>query len=516
MKILGVLLAVCASLAPSIRAASVSHNETSKIYVHIPFQLHDPDGFHHVQAEFGFSTMSGSLAEYVYYLEHSLCTPLQLNKTEGYPVHEAGLIAPFILLANDGSCSAVTKARHAQQVGASALIIASDRCVCEDTTNCAAKDKDDCEKKPEPLVNDGSGSDISIPTFLIYQGVGQLLKDELKNKNQSALMELVWGLPPEGIAQENLALSYHLWTTAHDPLVDMDTYYNLRTVAKAFAGKAQFAPRYSIIDGKRFRCDQERAEDGPCDHLCTNGGRYCAVHAKDLSGHAIVKETLRRLCIWNHYGDSELSKKPQPDAWWEYILYHKERCSTAHEFANEGCVADAMKYAHVDAPAIESCMLDAGDVDTDNTNSLLEDMLTKQKQSSVVALPAITLNQRVLDHMSSWSLFDSLCFSYWNSNTAVTPPICETCYSCPNKIGCVEAGHCVGYSGNGHHHIPAAGDKSSSRQRRHGWGFFWFFIVVFAAGGGAYYYYKQQQDRNGYGDRRVSPFQEYLQLHGDE
>jgi hypothetical protein len=498
------LLQLLAFLGLSRHILAETNSSTSKVYVHIPFHLHNPSGFAHVQAEFGFQHTSGSIAEYVYYLDDHLCSPLAFNKTEGYPSHNQGLNPPFILLANAGTCSAVTKARHAQQVGASALIIADLHCNCDDKDCTKAFPKSECQEKDPKLVNDGSGNDISIPSFLMFKGITSQVKEKLV-QNQPVLMELVWGLPKDATKDASLALWYHLWTTAYDPLVDVLTYHNVRAVSKALKGHAKFTPRYSIIDGTRFKCVNGPQENGPCDHLCTNKGRYCTTHATNLSGHAIVKETLRRLCIWEHFA------KENEDPWWEYVLYHKEHCSEPHYFANETCLTKALVHANVDSHTVEECMKDAGDTEADVANTLLDEMIQKQKQSSVVALPAITVNQDVLDHMSSWSLFESICRRYWDSKVS-TPEICVKCGACPNIVGCIEEGHCVGFHDKSDNENNAPTDKKENKRKKayHGWRFFWFIVISCLCGLG-YYQYKQQ---HGYGDRS-GPFQGYLQLSSD-
>ena len=505
MRFFGYLLALLGIAGPVFAANAT----TSRILVHIPFQLHNPDGFDHVQAEFGFQHSSGSIAEYVYYLDASLCNPVFFNKTQGFPAHDQGFQAPFILLTRAGTCSAVTKARHAQQIGASALVLADTLCRCGDK-ECIDKFKDDeCLNESPSMVNDGSGSDISIPSFRIYKTLAQSLVEQLK-KNQPVLMELLWGLKQDvGESPDTIPLYYHLWTTAYDPLVDMETYTNLRAVAKAFEGKAKFSPRYSLINGSRFNCDKTAEEDGPCDHLCTNHGRYCTVHAKDLSGHAIIHETVRRLCIWKHYGEEKKS-----EVWWDYILYHKEHCSEPHHFADEDCLKNSLAHAKVDQHVVDECMKDAGDIEGDVSNSMLDDMIEKQKHSSVVSLPAITINRRVLDHASSWSLYETICTEYWASKSRTIPKVCETCGACPNVIGCLKAGKCVGFSNK--ERIPdpetGGGDGKSSKKKKsgHGWKFFWF-LSFCLLGGGAWYYYKKRDE---FGERG-NPFHGYLQLSGE-
>ena len=180
------------------------------------------DGFEHMKAQYGFETIpEGSIAEYVYFIDHDLCEPI-MNRTIGFPEHEHGFKTPFILFTKDLHCSAVTKTRHAQQIGASALVIGYTYCDCSDPY-CGSDDDDDdprssCTDEMPPLRNDGSASDVSIPTFLLNYNTSETLKHRLRH-NEKVLMEVQWGLRLEN--DTRIPLYVHLWTRAWDPLIDV-------------------------------------------------------------------------------------------------------------------------------------------------------------------------------------------------------------------------------------------------------------------------------------------------------
>jgi hypothetical protein len=316
---------------------------SSRITIQIPFHLHDPHSLDHVQADFGVTKPVGSIAAYLYYAPHPICSE-EFNRTDILPQHDLlQQQQPFILMALDGDCSAVMKARNAQRAGASALVIAQQHCRCSDK-NCTSAFGPDCRDEEPVLVDDGSAADVSIPSFLLYRTIATAIQAEVA-KGQSVLLELTWGISTGTIDKP---VSYELWTDGHDDLVDYITYRHFQMVGSAFNDSvAQFAPRFQLIDGKRFKCNEQVQEDGPCDHLCTNHGRYCAIHATNLSGHAIVKETLRRLCIWQH----------APANYWDYLLYHRLNCQDAHQFVGDECVSQALAHATIAAAQITECMV---------------------------------------------------------------------------------------------------------------------------------------------------------------
>ena len=483
----------------------------SKILLHIPFKLHQADGFDHVQAEFGFPNSQGSLAEYVYFIDHPLCSPIDGNRTIGYPTHHKGLETPYVLLVDNGGCSYVTKARHAQMAGASGLLIAQGQCLCRNQACIDAQEGDDqpqCIEGTPLVTNDGSGQDISIPTFMIFKDLAHPLKHHLRQDDAPALVELQWGLRPvvdDQPADDCLPLSMKLWTTAYDPQVSLKEYQQFRTVSTALEGKVHFAPTYSLIDGNRFNCPHSQSEDGPCDHLCSNGGRYCTTHAKDLSGYAIVVETLRRLCIWSHMDKKQEGnwERKDPTKWWDYVLYHKEHCQDdPHDFADEACISKALEHAKIDGKTIDSCMDESGAPGEDVPNAILDEMLQHQQRSGIVSLPAMTVNRQPLDHFSSNELFTVLCAEYYNDPNVKVPDLCKKCAPCLNTIECLESGGKCDSRWTDDNYIPS--DKKKKKNKKsgkhgHGHKIFWSFCGVVIIGAAAIRY-KRLQDEN-LGDR---------------
>jgi hypothetical protein len=88
MTMTGLWMLLCVPAFAAALSAKASNSSTptfvanSRIMVHIPFHLHDPNGFPHVPAEFGLvsSLTEGSISTYMYYVESNLCEPLQFTK----------------------------------------------------------------------------------------------------------------------------------------------------------------------------------------------------------------------------------------------------------------------------------------------------------------------------------------------------------------------------------------------------------------------------------------------------
>merc|ERR1712032_1333831 len=99
-----------------------------------------------------------------------------------------------------------------------------------------------------------------------------------------------------------------------------------KAAAVGLDSHAYFTPHMYIYDGVMSGC---RAQDGSnmCYNLCTNDGRYCATDPDNdldngISGADVVTESLRRICIWKNYGESDGVGKE----WWDYVNEFMFRC----------------------------------------------------------------------------------------------------------------------------------------------------------------------------------------------
>ena len=195
-----------------------------------------------------------------------------------------------------------------------------------------------------------------------------------------------------------------------------------------------------IYDGILSGCVGEDGQN-ECYNLCTNDGRYCATDPdndldRGISGADVVAESLRRMCIWGHYGKSDGVGAP----WWDYVNEFMFRCNTEQYFSNKKCVSDAMAHAKVDGKVIDRCMSDSGGLEGDSANTLLEEQLHAKDKSGVVILPAMYVNRvSIRGSLEFPVVFKAICAGY-ASGTA--PPVCSTCSNCPNQKECIANAYC--------------------------------------------------------------------------
>lgn len=257
----------------------------------LPKELKKEDGYDHREALFGIPPYGGSIQQQVYYTDQSLCDG-NLDKTKGFPARENGapLVSPFILMIDRGGCTFVEKVRHAQRAGAAGVLIADNTCQCS-AENCTSESSVLCEMTEPVMADDGSGSDISIPSFLLFKQDADPIKDTLK-ANNIVRVEMKFSLPTPDSRVE-----YDFWTTPKD-FTSRNIEGNFKSAALALGKDAFFTPHMYIYDGETAGCRNSLGHND-CFTLCTNSGRYCATDPDDdlesgLSGADVVKESLRR------------------------------------------------------------------------------------------------------------------------------------------------------------------------------------------------------------------------------
>jgi len=117
------------------------------------------------------------------------------------------------------------------------------------------------------MADDGSGADISIPSFLMFKRDADKLKAEVQ-LNRPVQVEMSWSLP-----KPDDRVEYELWTTPSD-IVSREFLNNFQKIAEKLGNRAYFSPHMYIYDGTRAGCQGTGGEGSACYNLCTNNGRY--------------------------------------------------------------------------------------------------------------------------------------------------------------------------------------------------------------------------------------------------
>jgi len=441
----GLGIALLAMHRAPLATSETPDGVSSRLSIHIPHSLYKEDGYDHREALFGIPPYGGSIAENMYYSDSNLCEP-NVDTRKGYPAREKdenGKMlpwpSPYILMVDRGGCTFVQKVRNAQRSGAAGVVIADNTCLCNDS-ECVSENKDGSCQTAEPIMaDDGSGTDITIPTFLMYKRDADAAKKVMK-EDTIVQIEMAWSLPSPDDRVE-----YDLWTVPTEA-VSRSFLKDFKAVASNLGDRAYFTPHMFIYDGMKSGC-QGRDGNNMCYSLCTNNGRYCATDPdnnldKGISGADVVNESLRRICIWKHYGEAD----GIGIEWWDYVNQFGIRCDSPDFFTNDDCIRDAYKHAKVDDRVIDQCIRDSGGTEGDVKNMFLDTELETQVKQGVVVLPTAFVNTAALrGALTVPNIFAAICAGYLDGTE---PDICTLCETCADKSGCAQTGKCEGAGGD--------------------------------------------------------------------
>ncbi|CAB9508880.1 Vacuolar-sorting receptor 1 [Seminavis robusta] len=295
------------------------------------------------------------------------------------------------------------------------------------------------------------------------------VKDELA-KNRPVRLEMQWSLP-----HPDSRVEYDLFSSPTDPVAH-HFLNEFKPIAKALGHHAYFTPHIILFFTQSNRTNSDLL-------------RYCAMDPdknldSGVSGFDVVKESLRRHCIWSNYGEDD----GVGEKWWDYVSEFDKRCGNMDYFNNPDCVNDVYHHSHVDGDLIERCMQNSGGLEKDATNSFLESELKAQTDLGVVIMPTAFVNKvAIRGAMSVANVFQAVCAGFAAGSR---PHICTMCSHCGDPAACVHHGHCTAHMGGGfmHESLPKG---SVSTHSFYGW---MLFIVGCFSVAAAWHYKKSRDD----------------------
>lgn len=486
------------ALSAALAIAAVEAVGSTKLQIQIPQNLKKDSGYDHRNALFGMLPYGGSIQQQVYYMTDKLCSGSDGIKDDKVKPKRTAQ-GPFILMVDRGDCTFVTKVRNAQHYGAAAVLIADDKCQC-DHDNCVPSFAGQlCESVEPMMADDGSGMDIGIPAFLMFKEDADAIKAVL-NADGVVRAEMSFAVP-----NPNDLVQYSFWTRPGD--VNSYAFFNeFKDLAVVLDKKAAFTPHFAIYDGQSAGCHTPDGQN-QCLTLCTNHGRYCANDPDDdlysgVSGADVVTESLRRICVWSHYG--------APDGigvnWWNYIQEFIKRCNEPDYFASKECIQDAFSHAGIDNAKIEQCMRDSGGLESDTNNNKLDTEIRLQREQGVVLVPTAFVNDaQVRGAMSAANIFDAVCSGY---SEGTRPDICVKCGTCKTPRECVLGGGVCTSSNAATINIDTTGKVST-----HTFASSMIMLICLFMGAGYWYYNRTREEMR---EQVRGILAEYMPLEDDE
>jgi len=426
-NVLAFVLGIAISLPSLVESSKVS----STLQVQLPVDLKKDSGnYDHREALFGVPPYGSKIEQQVYHSKNSLC---------GGPLKNA--VAPpgqpFILMVDRGECTFVKKVRNAQHSGAMAVIIADNVCQCKHKDICKVEEGTSCEQREPLMADDGSGTDITIPTMLMFKQDSDRIKAELDN-DKPVRMTMAWSVP-----NPDDHVEYDLWSTVSDDKAK-DFQIMWLDAQRRLGDRATFTPHYYIYDGLKAKCRDEYGNN-MCYTLCTNEGRYCAIDpdndlSNGISGQNVVEESLRRLCIWNLYGNKGMG----PELF-QYVREF-EQCNNKDEFMKKPCIKAAAKRAGIDPSKMNECMKQSGGTARAEQNKVLQDQVDEVEANGIIVMPVAYVNGVPIRGTLDFDVvFKAVCAGY---KKGTQPDICAKCADCTDsgidtEYKCVLDDHCA-------------------------------------------------------------------------
>ena len=308
-------------------------------------------------------------------IQHTACTELRNLPRK---VGDNGYSENFkILLAYNGDCSIIQKARNAQSAGASMLLLINNN---------------DQDIKNVILEGDGSGSDIKIPVALISLADGKIMENYMVNNPNSRIMiEINF----EHRNTKNKKVEFKLFFSSSE-LKAYEFIHNITKYLEKFSSQVEFTPIY--ITHRSVSYNQET----PKRILnCFTNGKYCYFPKETTitqDGQRILMESLRQKCMYKKTSD-------KLKYYYEYMQSYYQNCllNDPPKF-NERCAKQTLDTLGYPVDYLDSCIADSFGVQNllsstyiDNENKIFQKDYDEILKYGLTAFPAVVINNKPLE-----------------------------------------------------------------------------------------------------------------------
>jgi len=401
--------------------------ETSVFNIQIPQDLRKTNGYRHMEAQFGQISYNRMITQKLYYSNSTLCSP---DAVAGGGLPRGSWTPPYILMVDRGDCTFVTKAKAAQRLGATALVVADNLCTCDDVL-CTGLSASTCQAQEPIMADDGTGLAVTIPSILMVKTDADLIKEYLFCGKRT--QDPTWTCPSEpptdlyiqaqleySLPDPDERVEWSLWTTSVDEVATVFVE-SFKETAVALGSHQLFSPHFYTYNGSDYGC--RKANE--CGNLCTNGGRYCApdpdgAFDRGVSGADVVKENVRRTCIWQLYGSSKNLPEDDPNRglgipWWDYVsgFWHAcgcDDCVLRGDFSSPTCVESAMLTAKIDPGPVNDCIALSGGFADDADNSILDAEIAELTKNGIYQIPECLVNtQQIVGGLDTANVLNAIC-----------------------------------------------------------------------------------------------------------
>ena len=295
-----------------------------------------------------------------------------------------------ILLAYNGQCSVIQKARNAQNAGASMLLLINNN------------DKD---IKDIILDDDGSGNDIKIPIGLISLANGRIMQNYIENNPNSRIMvEINF---QKKIPKKKIDVKLFF---SSSELRGYQLINNITKILKKFSD-VDFIPIYVTHQSPSYDPENPKRELN-----CVSKGKYCYFPKETTivqDGQKILMESLRQKCM---YLKNEENKK----YYYEYLDNFYKNCldlDSQNIKFNERCAKQTLDSLGYPITYLDECMAESFGVNRllsstyiDNENTIFKKDYDEILKYKLTSFPAIIIDDKPLTGIiNEMKIIASLC-----------------------------------------------------------------------------------------------------------
>lgn len=305
----------------------------------------------------------------------------------------------LIVMFDRGDCAFVLKVKHAQDVGAKAVLIAN---------NVEGQDV-----KKIVMKDNGLGGNLFIPAMLISFYDGNNIKKFIQSNGVS--LSLGFEMPSsDGQVQISLVLS----SFGQDSLKVAKLFKGLED--RLNAKNTNLVAHYVVLQCMSCKNGKFSKEENDC----LGGGRYCAPDPDgmigSLNGRMVIEEDLRQLCVLQ----SVKSEKSDYSLYFDYLAEFGRTCY-GKKFTKD-CSTSAMKSVGVNSKSVSSCVdnsFTGTETYTMQENSKLAAEVSYWNDYGLAFYPAILINEQVYKgDIEESAVLTAICAGYYSGTQ---PQFCD-------------------------------------------------------------------------------------------
>lgn len=282
-----------------------------------------------------------------------------------------------ILLAYRGGCPLETKARNAQQAGASMLILINN------DTGIIENEK----------IGEGNflGKNIKIPIGLISLTEGRIIENHFKYNSDSVITVEV-----DIKSKEKTIIDFKFFFSSSEKKA-YQLLGNITQYLNKFGEQINFIPIYVSHQSPNYDENNQKRELN-----CISLGKYCYFPKETTitqDGQRILFESLRQKCMY------EYNKKENLNAYFEYIKNFKEYCMIeGFPKFNERCSKEILEKMGYLENYFEKCIAKSFNVNDlnspsyiDNDNKYFNKDYKEILKNELTTFPAVVINDKALN-----------------------------------------------------------------------------------------------------------------------